>query len=203
MATLIEDRALEEQLIAQRREWGADRFDEVWDGVYFRAPLPNNEHADIQAYLVTILTTLVRVTGAGLVYGGVNVTDKLRDWSKNYRCPDVVVYLNDTAAENRGTHWLGGPDFAVEIVSAGDRSREKIGFYASVGVRELLIIDRDPWQLELFRLIDDHLRPVAIATQANCVLIESQVVPISLRLVTGTNRPSIQVRSREGQGWSI
>jgi len=49
---------------------------------------------------------------------------------------------------------VGGPDFAVEILNPGDRTPEKLPFYASVNVRELLVVDRDPWSLELFRLCD-------------------------------------------------
>jgi hypothetical protein len=32
------------RLVRQRRVTGADRFDEVWDGVYVMAPLADNEH---------------------------------------------------------------------------------------------------------------------------------------------------------------
>ncbi len=84
------------------------------------------------------------------------------DWTKNYRCPDVLVFLPGNPAEDRGTHWLGGPDFAVEIMSRGDRSRKKLDFYAKVGVRELLLIDRRPWKLELYRRHDDRLELAAL-----------------------------------------
>ena len=40
MATLITDPKLEEQLRAQRAEWGGDRYDEVWEGTYLMNPLP-------------------------------------------------------------------------------------------------------------------------------------------------------------------
>ena len=28
---------------AERRAWGGDRFDEVWDGVYVMSPIANNQ----------------------------------------------------------------------------------------------------------------------------------------------------------------
>ena len=87
----------------------------------------------------------------GKVYQGVNVSDRDDDWTKNFRCPDVAVYLTGNPAVAKGAYWHGGPDFAVEILSPDDRSREKLDFYARVGVRELLLIDRDPWALELYR----------------------------------------------------
>ena len=85
------------------------------------------------------------------VFAGCNVSDQPKRWKRNYRCPDVAVFLPGNPAEDRKTHWFGGPDFAVEIISRFDRSREKFGFYKSVGVRELLLVDRHPWALELYR----------------------------------------------------
>jgi hypothetical protein len=35
------------RLVRQRRDSGADRFDEVWDGVYVMAPLADNEHQSL------------------------------------------------------------------------------------------------------------------------------------------------------------
>ena len=35
MTMLIDDPWLEEQLKEQRRAWGSDHHDEVWQGVYF------------------------------------------------------------------------------------------------------------------------------------------------------------------------
>jgi Uma2 family endonuclease len=203
MPTLINNPVLEEALIAERRERGLDKYDEVWDGVYVMAPLANNEHQQIQTRFSSILTRLVDFAGLGRVYGGANVSDQPDDWTRNYRVPDVLVFVNGNTAEDRGTHWLGGPDFAVEIVSRWDRSREKLDFYSGVGVRELLIIDRDPWQLELFRLTEGQLRSVTIATQQNGLVVESQVVPISLSLTGGQKRPAIAVKSQDGQSWSI
>ena len=78
-------------------------------------------------------------------FPGCNVSDQPERWKRNYRCPDVAVFLPGNPAEDRGTHWYGGPDFAAEVHSRFDRSRKKFGFYAKVGVRELLLVDRHPW----------------------------------------------------------
>src|SRR3954467_7336334 len=121
MATLIKNPELEERLRAERRTSGADRWDEVWEGVYVMAPLPNDEHQFLQSRLNTILDNTIGLTSGAQVRAGVNVSDR-EDWTKNYRCPDVAVFLEGTAAQNRNTFWLGGPDFAVEIVSPDDAS---------------------------------------------------------------------------------
>ncbi len=203
MPMLLNDSDLERRIIAKRRARGIDKFDEVWDGVYVMAPIANNEHQEIQGSLVTVLGILLALPGLAKVLAGVNVSDRPVDWKKNFRCPDVAVFLRDTLAENRKTHWFGGPDFAVEIVSRRDRSRKKMKFYAAVGTRELLIIDREPWQIELFRLIDGKLVSVFVGTVENAVTAKSQVVPISLQLLPGNPRPGILVKASDGQSWTI
>ena len=42
-----------------------------------------------------------------------------------------------------GPALVGGPDFLVEVASPGDRSLDKLAFYEGIGVRELLMVDRD------------------------------------------------------------
>ena len=81
------------------------------------------------------------------------MSDREEGWKENYRIPDMVFYSESNPAKACVTHLCGGPDFALEVVSPGDRSREKLGFYASVGTREVLLLDRKPWSLELFRLV--------------------------------------------------
>ncbi len=61
MATLITDSELEKQLRAAREAMGADRYDEVWEGVYMMAPMPNDEHQDLVALLTSILVLSSRM----------------------------------------------------------------------------------------------------------------------------------------------
>jgi Uma2 family endonuclease len=203
MALLVNDAELERELIADRQARGVDQFDEVWDGVYVMAPIANDEHQEIVAGLIHALYVVVKLAGLGQVRPGANVSDQEADWTHNFRVPDVLVFLNETSAENRDTHWFGGPDLAVEIVSARDRAREKIPFYSEVGVRELLIVDRNPWQLELFLLDNGSLKSAVIATVENGQSIDSQVAPVSLKLIAGQPRPRILIQSQDGQSWTI
>jgi hypothetical protein len=73
MAVLVTDPDVGEELIAARRLSGADRFDEVWEGIYVMSPLANDEHQAIQAGLVTVFQTAVGWSGDALVRAGVNV----------------------------------------------------------------------------------------------------------------------------------
>jgi Uma2 family endonuclease len=203
MPTLVLDPCLEDRLRAERAESGADRWDEVWDGVYVMSPLPNNEHQVIVSKFTGIFEIVIGMPGLGTVFPGANVSDR-DDWTHNYRCPDVAVFLRDGAAIDRDTFWLGGPDFAVEVVSPEERARDKISFYEAVNVRELLVVDRDPWALELFRLQEGRLAPVGVSTVEHPDLLVSTVLPLVFRLVAGEGRPRIDVMQSDGrQRWTI
>jgi len=204
MSMVVLDNYEERTLRDKRKSTGADRWDEVWDGVYMVMPLPNDEHQGIVSGLIYVFETMIGRVGLGKVRPGVNVSDRDSDWEQNYRGPDVVVFLEQTTAVNRGAYWLGGPDFAVEILSKGDRSREKLDFYASVNVRELLLVDRYPWSLELYRFNNGALELVGRSTTEDQATILSAVLPLSFRLLPGRERPSIEIAHTDGQRhWSV
>jgi Uma2 family endonuclease len=204
MATLVTDPQLEEQLLAQRRAWGADHHDEVWEGTYIMTPLPNDDHQEFVSRLGHVLETVIGDEGLGRVRPGVNLTDRRDNWTHNYRCPDVVVFLNDTKATNYGSYWQGPADFLVEIVSPGDLTYEKLPFYQGLGVREVFIIDRDPWKLELYRHDGVGLTLVGRSSAESDAILASAVVPLQFRLVPGQPRPRIQVAHPEsGRHWDI
>jgi Uma2 family endonuclease len=179
---------------------GADRFDEVWDGVYVMAPLANNEHQYLMIQIATAIMGSVRVPEQGLVFPGCNVSDREDDWKKNYRCPDVAVFLADNPAKDCDTHWFGGPDFAIEIKSPKDRSRQKLDFYFKVGVRELLIVDRKPWRLDLYRNDGEALTLVGTCAPSKPKTLDSAVLPLRFSLASGQPRPKlVVVRRTDGQ----
>jgi Uma2 family endonuclease len=206
MPMLIHDRDLERRLIARRRRLGHDRLDEVWEGVYVMSPLADDEHQAITTRLAAILDLAVGIEHAYQVRAGINVSDRTEGWKQNYRCPDVAVFLPDTHAVCHGVFWHGGPDLAVEIRSKGDRARKKRGFYAAVGTRELLIVDRGPsWGLELYRLREGRLESVGRATAENGVVLVSEVVPLAFGLesVPG-RRPAVRVEHADGaRTWRV
>ena len=199
---MILDEDVLDAIIDDRQATGADRRDEVWDGVYMIMPQPNDTHQEIVAeLLITFRDALGRTPK---LRPGVNVSDRDDDWTKNYRGPDLVVFLEGTTAINRDTYWLGGPDFAVEVISKGDRSRDKLDFYAKVNVRELLLVDRFPWSLELYRNLNGAMELVGRSTIEGQVELPSEVLPLTFRLIPGTERPQIQVTERNGdRAWSV
>ena len=204
MDLLLTNRDKVRRIIHRRRRLGLDRKDEVWNGRYIIMPDPDNVHQDLVGSLLTVLRIVISWAKLGNAYPGCNISDREDKWTSNYRVPDVTVFLNDNPAENRNTHWLGGPDLAIEIVSDNDKSRKKLDFYASVGTRELIIVDRAPWQLELFRLTNGELISVGKSSVTDGSVLASEVVPLSFRLIAGNTRPQIEARHVDGvQSWTI
>jgi Uma2 family endonuclease len=204
MTALITDPALERRMIARRRHLGIDRFDEVWDGVYIMAPAADNEHSRVSTNLGAAFVESIERPGLGLCFTGPNISDRKVGWAKNFRCPDVAVFLNGNTAENCGDFWFGGPDFAVEIVSPRDRTRKKIPFYEKVGTRELLIVDRRPWKLTLHRLTSGKLVETGYSTFDDPRPLASQVISLTFRLAGDVSRPAIAIEQHDGsRQWTI
>jgi len=191
-------------MIRRRLRTGAGRKDEVWDGVYVMSPDADFDHQEIAGRLAGVILHAVDFDKSVRVFPGGNVSDRDEGWKKNYRVPDVQVFLAGNPARLLKTHSVGGPDFAVEIISPQDRSRKKFAFYAKVGVRELLFVDRDPWKLELYRHRDEAYELIGTSTADEPEALASAVLPLSFRLLPGEPRPEIEAtRPADGLVWTI
>ena len=190
---------LKRKLFENRRANGGDRYDEVWDGVYVMSPLADSNHQRLAGRLGTILDIVLGLTGMAEVFPGINVSDREKGWKQNYRIPDVAVLFPGGRGRIAEALCVGGPDFVVEIMSRGDRSRQKRGFYAAIGVRELLIVDRRPWGIELYRLDEGKLNLVGKSTRDEPQILVSEVVPLRFRLIDEQGEPKIEVVHRDGE----
>ncbi len=132
MRTLVPDPppAEFEELLERRRRSGADRRDEVWEGVLHMAPAALRRHADLQAQAIALLHGSARARGLRAT-GEFNLGDE-----DDYRIPDAALL-------EPGPDQLYVPTAAlvVEILSPGDESWDKLPFYAAHHVDELLIVD--------------------------------------------------------------
>jgi Uma2 family endonuclease len=135
----------------------------------------------------------VEDAGLGIVRQSINLAANADDWKRNFRIPDVVVFLNGSEAVCHDTFWTGPPDFLIEIVSPYDKTREKLSFYGKLGTRELLLIDRDPWQLELYRQQNGHLTRCATSSVDEPAPITTTVLPLSFQLRPAEPRPTLEV----------
>ena len=155
-----------ETVIEHRRRNGLARFDEVWNGEYVLMNAPSNPHQRLAGELAAALRAFLDRRRGDVVYPGINITDQddRADWKANYRIPDVAVFLADNPAEDRGSHYFGGPDLAIEIVSPNDRTYDKFEFYASVGTKELLVVDETFERIERFVLHDGEFDAASVLT---------------------------------------
>lgn len=201
----ITDDGLAEKLIRERERLGIDRYDEVWDGVYVMPSLPTLSHQGLVHGFGAIFDRVIVQEKRGKCYPGANVSDRRVDWKENYRCPDVVVVLEDSRAIDCNTHLYGGPDFLIEILSPGDDTEEKIPFYEKIQVRELLIVHRDTRQLRLYRHDGEHLVLVEPSSFQGGRWLVSTVLPIALRRKAIRGQPQIEVRRTDGQtgSWTL
>ena len=172
------------------------RPDEVWEGVSVMSPDPNNPHTRIRDAVYLALYFAVQVPGRGTVATGANVSDRNEGWVKNYRIPDVIVYLKTNSAIDWETHYEGGPDFALEVLSEGEDGEAKLGFYAAVQTREVLVIDRNPWLLTLYRLAAGRLIPVSPTD-----LMTSETTGVTFTLDQSGTRPVVVATTPCGQSF--
>ena len=133
VATLVRDPAPVEfeRLRERRRRLGQGVLDEVWEGVHHMNPAPAGRHADIAQQLAELLGSPARKAGLVPMLSIFNLGEP-----DDYRVPDGGLHRE---RENHVYHPTVA--MAVEIVSPDDETWDKLGFYASRGVDELLIVE--------------------------------------------------------------
>ena len=148
-------------ILAWRKRTGADRRDEMWEGVLHMAPSPNREHQDLEGTMETYLRLRWARPRGARVYHQINVCPP-GGWPNNYRIPDLVLLTPARFAIDHNEYFEGAPDVVVELRSPGDESYEKLGFYAALGVPEVWIIQRDSKEPEIYTLQgNDYVRQPA------------------------------------------
>lgn len=204
MALLILDPHAEAEFRKLRPNLDDDRWTEVWEETTVLSPIANNEHQDIANGLASVFWTLFQQPGHGRAFQGVNLTDRTPNWLDNYRVPDVAVFLAGNPAVDHGTHYRGGPDLAVEVISPNEPPMAKFGFYESIGTCEVLLVHRDPWRLELYVLAAGKLTLAGTSDLANAAVIVSPALGVTYELVTGPRRPQVAVtHPASGREWAV
>jgi Uma2 family endonuclease len=198
---LVLDPDVAAKLLKEREAADCAR-DEVWDGVTVIMPEADVEHDDIAGFFYRVFWSVFGTDPANRIHFRVNVSDRVVDWKKNYRIPDTTLFLAGNRSQRCAAHYAGGPDVALEVVSPDDRSRDKLDFYASIGTREVLIVDRDPWQMELYQFADGRLRLAGTSWPQGGHPLRSSVGPLAFQLIPGDPRPKVKiVHTGTGQEW--
>ncbi len=138
-----------EALLERRREWGADRHDEVWEGVLHMSPPPSSRHELLVVQLTAALLPLAKAQGlAVLGAAGIGVKD-------NHRVPDLTLLRPPIEPQ-----WQPTAALAVEILSWREPATKKLDFYAAHHVDELVIIDPDKHEVDWLVLREGAYQPV-------------------------------------------
>lgn len=139
-----------ERMLEQRRRAGTDRRDELWEGVLHMAPAPHSRHSRLQWQLALLLDAVAR--SAGLEPSSEFNLGEPGD----YRIPDGGLHRPTPDGL-----YLPTAAVVIEILSPGDETWEKLPFYASRGVDELLIVDPQERIVDWRALHDGEYRPIA------------------------------------------
>ena len=152
MATLVRDPQPAEfkALLERRRRLGQDLFDEVWEGVLHMNPVPHSRHGRLEWQLAGILAPLAAAAGLRAL-GQFNLGEE-----GDYRVPDGALVRPGPDAV-----YLPTAALVLEIVSPGDESWEKLGFYAAHTVDELLIVDPQAQTVIWMGLEDNEYKSLA------------------------------------------
>ena len=175
---------VDEEELARRRCIGIDRFDEMWEGVLHMAPAPAYEHQRIVMALARFLGALCERKGRGILALGINVFNEASAVA-DYRIPDFtfVTSVRQHLLAPDGIRG-GGPDAVIEVRSPEDETYEKLPFFAGLGVREVIVVQRDTKVPEIYRLAGSQYVAVARDEQG---WLQSEVLAVRL-IRTDTGR---------------
>ena len=138
--------------LQERRRTGADRWDEIWNGVWHMPPMPNRAYQELEGALETWLRQFWARPRGNKVYHQINLAAPGGWPDKDYRIPDLVLLTPDCFSIDHNEYFEGAPTVVVEIRSPGDETYEKFEFYERLQVPEIWVIDRDSRTPELHTL---------------------------------------------------
>lgn len=133
---------------------------EFIDGKVYRMSPVSRSHADLQAWLLSILSIFARQRSLGSVLGP---EFQMRLPGKRFE-PDLLFVSTMNAARLHPTFLEGPADLAIEIVSpesAGRDWHDKFSAYAKGGIAEYWIIDPASERCECHQLAGDIYRAAA------------------------------------------
>jgi len=138
-----------EKILEERRQLGHDKKDELWDGVLHMVPPPTWRHQRLSVDLMFAIRPAADRAGLQVWGDGSGIYGP----GENWRIPDLTLARPEHLAEETGLH---GAELIVEVLSPNDESRQKLPFYASIGVREVWLVTPQSRVVEMFLLEGDH-----------------------------------------------
>lgn len=141
---------VDEALLERRRRTGADRWDELWDGVLHMPPPPGGLHGEVGSELFLVLGPLAKRRALSPRMDGTGLFRSADD----YRVPDLS-FTQPERLSARGIE--GAADLVVELRSPNDETYEKLDWYAARGVSEVLVVHPEDRRVELYVLRGERL----------------------------------------------
>ena len=117
--------------LERRRVRGQDHADEVWEGVYHAAPNAPSWHGR------AAIEVMFALRGSAEQAGLVSCAEFNLGTAQDYRVPDGG-WLEQAAP---AALYVPTAVAILEVLSPGDESYAKLGFYARHGVREAIFVD--------------------------------------------------------------
>jgi hypothetical protein len=142
------------QLQARRREWGADKLDEVWTGIHHLHPV--GPQSQLQQAIALRLQPLAAERGLVPVLGAYDPGDSAEHGRSDSAPPTL---RGDQAA---------GAALAVNIVSCAEATPAELASFAADHVRELVIIDVETRTVDWFARVGDDYEPVDTSRLIDC-----------------------------------
>lgn len=139
-----------EELVERRRQLDQDRRDEVWDGVLHMIPPPSVEHGRMASVLHRVLGPVADARGLVTV-----ATSGIGTGQDDYRVPDLALL-----AAGFKPQWNETAALVVEIVSPGDKTWEKLPFYAAHDIDEVLIVEPEKRAVQWLGLAGREYKPL-------------------------------------------
>lgn len=166
-----------EAMREERQRLGIDTLDECWNGEWHFVNPPKYWHIRLTTDLLRILDPLALSSGLVPSGDGCGVFSAPDD----FRVPDLTFARPEHITDDGIT----SAELVIEIRSPGDDSYDKLPFYASRGIGEVLIVHRDR-TFELRRLVDNTYEVVAEADGG----VHVASLDVVMRTISG---PALQI----------
>lgn len=136
-----------DELQARRHEWGADKWDEVWDRIPHLRPV--GSRSDLQQSIALLLRDAASERGLVPVLGAFEAYHPDSHSSSEGGEPRLRGDQAATAA------------VAVDIIGRDDDRRQRLSLLASDQVEEVVIVDLEDRRVDWLALVDTTYKPVA------------------------------------------
>ncbi len=182
--------------IQERHRLGQDIRDEEWCGIYHAVPSATLDHQILLTDVLVFLMQHLRQHGGGEIVPECGVFRGPDD----YRVPDLLYIApgNERIIGHAGITG-GAPDLVLEILSPEDETYAKFGFYAAVGVPEIVVLDPVTRAAEVWRLFGASYTPVSPQTDGRLL---SERLAVTFRTLPG-QPPRLLISDQRDAGRSV